>query len=79
MRVFHLVLCSAALTVICVASEPDKYSTWGKAGVIYPPAQLMHHALWITGDVIKNPKQGLLFRADNPVEGNTTASLVHIG
>ena len=77
-RVFHLVLCSAALTVICVANEPDKYSTWGKAGVIYPPAQLMHHGLWVTGDVINDAKQSLLFRADKPVEGNTTGSLVYL-
>jgi hypothetical protein len=78
MRVVQLVLCSAALTAICVASEPEKYVTWGDAGVIYPPSSLMQHGLWVTGDVINDPKQGLLFRADKPVEGNATGSLVYL-
>jgi hypothetical protein len=76
MRIFQLVLCSAALTGICVANERDKYSTWGDAGVIYSPTQLMQHGLWVTGDVVNDAKQGLLFRADRPVEGNTTGTLV---
>jgi hypothetical protein len=78
MRVSHLVLCSAALTSICVASEPEKYVTWGDAGVIYPPSELMRHGLWVTGDVINDSQQGLLFRADKPVEGNTMGSLVYL-
>ena len=78
MRVFQLVLCSTALTAMCVASEPKKYVTWGNAGVIYPPSELMQHGFWVTGDVINDPKQGLLFRADKPVEGNTTGSLVYL-
>ena len=78
MRLFHLVICSAALTVICVANEADKYSTWGDAGVIYSPTQLMQHGLWVTGDVVNDAKQGLLFRADKPVEGNTAGTLVYL-
>jgi len=78
MRVFHPILCSAALTAICVANEPDKYSTWGDAGVIYSPTQLMQHGLWVTGDVVNDAKQGLLFRADKPVEGNITGTLVFL-
>jgi hypothetical protein len=76
MPVFQLFLGSAALTAMCVASEPEKYVTWGDAGVIYPPSSLMQHGLWVTGDVINDPKQGLLFRADKPVEGNATGRLV---
>lgn len=78
MRVFRLLLCSAAVTVICVAGEGDKYVTWGDAGVIYAPSQLMQHGLWVTGDVINEANQGLLFRADKPVDGNTTGSLVYL-
>ena len=78
MRIFQIILCSTALTAMCVASEPEKYVTWGDAGVIYPPSKLMPHGLWVTGDVINDPKQGLLFRADKPVEANTTGSLVYL-
>src|SRR5438046_1908753 len=78
MRVFEIVICSMALAALCGATEPDKYSTWGAAGVIYPPSELMQHGLWVTGDVINDPQQGLLFRADKPVDGNTTANLVYL-
>jgi hypothetical protein len=36
------------------------------------------YALWITGDVFTK-KEILLFRADKPVQGNTTADVVLIG
>ena len=78
MRVFSLVLCSAAFTAMCVAAEPEKYVTWGHAGVAYPPSELMQHGLWVTGDVVNDPQQGLLFRADKPVEGNTKESVVYL-
>ena len=78
MRVFPLVLCSAALTAMCVAAETEKYVTWGHAGVTYPPSELMQHGLWVTGDVVNDSQQGLLFRTDKPVEGNTTGSLVYL-
>jgi hypothetical protein len=78
MRVFLLVVWSAALIRICVANEPGKYAVWGEAGVIYGRSELVQHGLWVTGDVINDPKQGLLFRADKPVEANTMGSLVYL-
>ena len=78
MRIFLLIVCSAALIGSCVANEPDKYAVWGELGVIYGRSQLMQHGLWVTGDVINDPQQGLLFRADKPVEANTTGSLVYL-
>lgn len=73
-----LVVWSVALTGICVADESDKYTVWGEAGVIYGRTELMQHGLWVTGDVVKDSRQGLLFRADKPVESNTTAGLVYL-
>jgi hypothetical protein len=35
-------------------------------------------ALWVTGDVINDPKEGLMFRAAKPVPGNTTGNLVYL-
>ena len=38
----------------------------------------MRHEVWVTGEVIADPKKGLMFRTDKPVEGNTTGSLVYL-
>ena len=34
--------------------------------------------MWVTGDVIYDKKEGLMFRADKPVQGNTTGALVFL-
>jgi hypothetical protein len=36
------------------------------------------YAVWVTGDVINDKKDGLMFRADKPVQGNTTGNLVYL-
>jgi hypothetical protein len=41
-------------------------------------ANLEKYAVWVTGDVINDPKEGLMFRADKPVQGNTTGNLVYL-
>ena len=46
--------------------------------MIYGRTELMQHGVWVTGDVINDPQQGLLFRADKPVEGNTKEGLVYL-
>ena len=78
MRVANRVLFTVAVAAICTAKEPEKYHTWGDAGVIYPPSQLVEHGLWVTGDVINDPKEGLMFRVDRPVQDNTTGTLVSL-
>ena len=39
---------------------------------------LEKYAVWVTGDVINDPKEGLMFRADKPVKSNTTGNLVYL-
>jgi hypothetical protein len=39
-------------------------------------SDLEKYAVWVTGDVISDPKEGLMFRADKPVKTNTTGNLV---
>jgi hypothetical protein len=78
MRVFRLFVWSAALAGICGANEPEKYAAWADPGVNYDQTQLSKHACWVTGDVINDTQQGLMFRADKPVEGNTTGNLVSL-
>ena len=78
MRVFLLIVWSVALTGICVADGPDKYAVWGEAGEVYGRTELMQHGVWVAGDVINDPQQGLLFRADKAMEGNTTGNLVYL-
>lgn len=41
-------------------------------------SELEKYAVWITGDVINDKKEGLIFRADKPVQGNTTGNLVYL-
>lgn len=36
------------------------------------------YAVWVTGDVINDKKEGLMLRADKPVQGNTTGNLVYL-
>ena len=40
--------------------------------------ELEKYAVWVTGDVINDTKEGLMFRADKPVQGNTTENLVYL-
>jgi hypothetical protein len=46
--------------------------------VICAASDLEKYALWVTGDVINDPKEGLMFRADKPVQGNTTGNLIYL-
>jgi hypothetical protein len=78
MRATTLVILIAALTGISAAKEPERYAVWGAAGVVYDKSELMHHGVWVTGDVINDPKEGLMFRTDKPVQGNTTGTLVYL-
>jgi hypothetical protein len=39
---------------------------------------LEKYAVWVTGDVINDKKDGLMFRADKPVAGNTIGNLVFL-
>jgi hypothetical protein len=39
---------------------------------------LERYAVWVTGDVINDEKEGLMFRADKPVQGDTTGNLVYL-
>jgi hypothetical protein len=41
-------------------------------------SELEKYAVWVTGDVINDMKEGLMFRADKPVQGNTTGNLVYL-
>jgi hypothetical protein len=40
--------------------------------------ELEKYAVWVTGDVINDKKEGLMFRTDKPVQGNTTGNLVYL-
>lgn len=40
--------------------------------------ELEKYAVWITGDVLYDKKDGLMFRTDKPVQGNTTRNLVYL-
>jgi hypothetical protein len=41
-------------------------------------SELEKYAVWVTGDVINDKKEGLMFRADKPIQGNTTRNLVYL-
>jgi hypothetical protein len=78
MRATTLVICIAALIGISAANEPERYAVWGAAGVVYGKNELMKHGVWVTGDVIYDKNDGLMFRADKPVQGNATGNLVYL-
>jgi len=78
MRATALVICIAALVGTAAAEEPEKYPVWGAAGVVYSKNELMEHGVWVTGDVIYDKSEGLMFRADRGVQGNATGNLVYL-
>src|SRR5262249_23190265 len=55
-----------------------KYTVWPDADIAYHRDELVKHGVWVTGDVINDPKEGLMFRRDKPVEGNPTQTLVYL-
>ena len=40
--------------------------------------ELEKYAVWVTGDVLYDKTEGLMFRTDKPVQGNTTGDLVYL-
>src|SRR5436305_14918279 len=40
--------------------------------------ELETYAVWVTGHVINDAKEGLMFRADKAIQGNTTDNLVYL-
>jgi hypothetical protein len=66
------------LALDCAGGEPQKYAVYPDASIVYHRDELVKHGVWVTGDVINDPKEGLMFRADRPVEGNTTGALVYL-
>src|SRR5436190_19824184 len=67
---------AATLALSCAANELEKYAVYPDAGIVNYREELVQHGVWVTGDVINDPKEGLMFRTDKPVEGNTTGKLV---
>jgi len=78
MRRILTLLFAAAFAFPCAGNEPKKYAVWPDASIVYHRDELVKHGVWVTGDVINDPKEGLMFRADQPVEGNTTGALVYL-
>jgi hypothetical protein len=77
----HTLALYVAVTVAlaCAAKEPENYAVYPDAGIVYHRDELVKHGVWVTGDVINDPKEGLMFRTDKPVEGNTKGTLVYLG
>lgn len=78
MRAIVLLICIAAVLGIAVAEEPEKYVVWGTPGVVYDKNELMKHGVWVIGDVTYHKDNGLMFRADKAVQGNSTGNLVYL-
>jgi len=72
------ILLYAEFALCCFANGPEKYSVWPDANLVYDRDELVKHGVWVTGDVINDPKEGLMFRVDKPVEGNSTGALVYL-
>ncbi len=51
----------------------------GAAVSAFAADDLKKYEVWITGDVLIDKKDRLLFRAEKPVQGNSTGNLVLLG
>ena len=69
---------AATVALSCAADELQKYAVYLDGGIVSHRDELVQHGVWVTGDVIKDPKDGLMFRTYKPVEGNTTGTLIYL-
>ena len=78
MRQIGTLFVAATVALSCAANELQKYAVYPDAGIVNHREELVQHGVWVTGDVINDPKEGLMFHTDKPVEGNTTGTLVYL-